>query len=98
MRSARTVAAEPEVALALWLRPPGWEDVEEAEEEVEDPWMTRLNQCSTVGCGWYGDEVAIRPCRRSDPSSSDAEEVSVWDETDTSVCVLVCVVFAWTSA
>lgn len=48
------------VAVALALRagwavvlgtalPPGWDEVEEAEDEVDEPWMTRLNQCSTVG-------------------------------------------------
>lgn len=51
--------------------------MEEADDEVDEPWMTLLNQCSTLGCAWYGDEEAIRPCRRSEPSSSDAEEVSV---------------------
>ncbi len=50
--------------------------MEDADDEVEEPWMTLLNQCSTLGCAWYGDEEAIRPCRRSEPSSSDAEEVS----------------------
>lgn len=77
MRSASTVAAEADVAfVAWWGLPPGWEEVEDADDEVEEPWMTLLNQCSTLGCAWYGDEEAMRPCRRSEPSSSDAEEVS----------------------
>lgn len=75
MRSASTVAAEEEVA--WWDRPPGWEEVEEADDDVDEPWMTLLNQCSTRGWDWYGDEEEIRPCRRSEPSSSDADDVSV---------------------
>ena len=58
MRSASAVAA----ALALraaWAvvlvvvdHPPGWDEVDDAEDEVDEPWMTRLNQCSTAGWPW----------------------------------------------
>lgn len=60
--------------------------MEDADDEVEEPWMTLLNQCSTLGCAWYGDEEAIRPCRRSEPSSSDAEEVSGGVHASTEDC------------
>lgn len=79
MRSARAVAVAVAVAVGLALAcglPPGWDEVEDAEDEVEEPWMTLLNQCSTVAWAWYGVEEAIRPCRRSEPSSSEADEVS----------------------
>lgn len=59
IRSASAVAA----ALALraaWAvvlvvvtdLPPGWDEVDDAEDEVDEPWMTRLNQCSTAGWPW----------------------------------------------
>lgn len=59
IRSASAVAA----ALALraaWVvvlvvvadLPPGWDEVDDAEDEVDEPWMTRLNQCSTAGWPW----------------------------------------------
>lgn len=32
--------------------PPGWDEVDDAEDEVDEPWMTRLNQCSTAGWPW----------------------------------------------
>lgn len=59
IRSASAVA----VALALraaWAvvlvvvtdLPPGWDEVDDAEDEVDEPWMTRLNQCSTAGWPW----------------------------------------------
>lgn len=57
IRSASAVAA----ALALRAAcavvlvtdlPPGWDEVDDAEDEVDEPWMTRLNQCSTAGWPW----------------------------------------------
>lgn len=75
MRSARAVAVAVGLAAACGL-PPGWDEVEDAEDEVEEPWMTLLNQCSTLAWAWYGVEEAIRPWRRSEPSSSEADEVS----------------------
>ena len=75
------------VVVVLAPRPPGWDEVEEAEDEVveEEPWMTRLNQCSAPGWarpGYGAVAVVRRPCRRSDPSSSEADDVSVlrWRE------------------
>lgn len=59
IRSANAVAlvlALRVVLLALVLAvtdlPPGWDEVDEAEDEVDEPWMTRLNQCSTAGWLW----------------------------------------------
>lgn len=59
IRSASAVAA----ALALRAAcavvlvvvtdlPHGWDEVDDAEDEVDEPWMTRLNQCSTAGWPW----------------------------------------------
>lgn len=78
MRSASTVAAAVAVAVleAAAGFPPGWDEVEDAEDEVEEPWITRLSQGSTLEWLWNGVEV-IRPCRRNEPSSSDADDVSV---------------------
>lgn len=54
IRSARAVAAA--LALRAWWAlllvadlPPVWDEVDEAEDEVDEPWMTLLNQCSTAG-------------------------------------------------
>lgn len=38
--------------VVLWGLPPGWDEVEDAEDEVEEPWMTLLNQCSTLAWAW----------------------------------------------
>lgn len=76
MRSASTVAAAVAALEAAAGFPPGWDEVEDAEDEVEEPWITRLSQGSTLEWLWNGVEV-IRPCRRNEPSSSDADDVSV---------------------
>jgi len=78
MRSASTVAAAVAVAVleAAAGFPPGWDEVEDAEDEVDEPCITRLSQGSTLEWLWNRVEV-IRPCRRNEPSSSDADDVSV---------------------
>ena len=49
--------------------------MEDAEDEVDEPCITRLSQGSTLEWLWNRVEV-IRPCRRNEPSSSDADDVS----------------------
>lgn len=64
--------------------PPGWDEVEDAEDEVDEPWMTRSSQGSTLEWLWSGVEVS-RPGRRKEPSSSEADDVSVVKITTTGV-------------
>lgn len=59
MRSASAVAAAlalraawAVVLVVLTDLPPGCDEVDDAEDEVDEPWMTRLNQCSTAGWPW----------------------------------------------
>lgn len=57
IRSARAVAAALafEAACAVAFAkdlPPGWDEVDDADDEVDEPWMTRLNQCSMAGWLW----------------------------------------------
>lgn len=59
IRSASAVAAALALRAACGVvlvvvtdLPPGWDEVDDAEDEVDEPWMTRLNQCSTAGWPW----------------------------------------------
>lgn len=59
MRSASAAAAAlalraacTAVLVVVTDLPPGWDEVDDAEDEVDEPWMTRLNQCSTAGWPW----------------------------------------------
>lgn len=57
IRSARAVAAALAFRAACAVvfgkdLPPGWDEVDDADDEVDDPWMTRLNQCSMAGWPW----------------------------------------------
>lgn len=62
MRSASAVAAALALRAACTVvlvvvvvvtdLPPGWDEVDDADDEVDEPWMTRLNQCSIAGWPW----------------------------------------------
>lgn len=78
---ANTSASDPLVPL-----PSPWESVEDADEDVDDPWIDRLIQDSAF-CKLWCNAAERAAWRLSDPSSSDAEDVSVWKQKRNSSCL-----------
>lgn len=73
---ANTSASDPLVPL-----PSPWESVEDADEDVDDPWTDRLIQDSAF-CKLWCNAAERAAWRLSEPSSSEAEDVSVWKQKE----------------